>query len=57
MNEAETREERADKAKIEIHAHFNDKQLAFLDFVLNQYVKQGVEELDQEKLSPLLKVS
>ena len=51
-----TREERADKAKIEIHAHFNDKQQAFLDFVLSQYVKEGVEELDLEKLSPLLKL-
>ena len=51
-----TREERADKAKIEIHAHFNDNQQAFLDFVLSQYVKEGVEELDLEKLSPLLKL-
>lgn len=29
---------------------------AFLDFVLSQYVKVGVEELDQAKLSPLLKL-
>jgi len=56
VNKAETREERAGKAKIEIHAHFNDKQQAFLEFVLGQYVKEGVEELDQEKLSPLLKL-
>jgi hypothetical protein len=27
-----------------------------LDFVLSQYVKVGVQELDQEKLSPLLKL-
>lgn len=51
-----TREERAATAKIVIHAHFNDKQQAFLDFVLAQYVKEGVDELDQEKLSPLLKL-
>jgi type I restriction enzyme, R subunit len=51
-----TREERADKAKGGIHMHFSDKQEAFLDFVLAQYVKEGVEELDQEKLSPLLKL-
>lgn len=51
-----TREERAVKAKQEIHTHFNDKQQAFLDFVLSQYVKEGVAELDQEKLSPLLKL-
>ncbi|MHB8744719.1 MAG: EcoAI/FtnUII family type I restriction enzme subunit R [Sulfuricaulis sp.] len=51
-----TREERAATAKIVIHTHFNDKQQAFLDFVLAQYVKEGVDELDQEKLSPLLKL-
>src|SRR6266853_5218463 len=32
------------------------KQQVFLDFVLSQYVKIGVEELDREKLSPLLKL-
>ena len=51
-----TREERADKARRAIHEHYNDKQEAFLGFVLSQYVKEGVEELDQEKLSPLLKL-
>jgi len=51
-----TREERAAKAKVKISAHFNSKQQVFLDFVLSQYVKVGVEELDQEKLSPLLKL-
>ncbi|CUS37278.1 EcoAI/FtnUII family type I restriction enzme subunit R [Candidatus Nitrospira nitrificans] len=51
-----TREERAARAKVEISAHFNHKQQAFLDFVLAQYVRVGVEELAQEKLSPLLKL-
>jgi type I restriction enzyme R subunit len=51
-----TREERATTAKVAISSHFNVKQQAFLDFVLSQYVKVGVEELDQEKLSPLLKL-
>jgi type I restriction enzyme, R subunit len=51
-----TREERALRAKGEINAHFNSKQQAFLDFVLAQYVQVGVEELAQEKLSPLLKL-
>lgn len=51
-----TREERAARAKLEISAHFNGKQQAFLDFVLAQYVKIGVDELAQEKLSPLLKL-
>ena len=33
---------------------YDDRQRAFLDFVLDQYVKQGVQELQQEKLSALL---
>ena len=52
----ETRSERANKARAVAHRQFNDKQQAFVDFVLAQYVKQGVEELDAEKLSPLLKL-
>ncbi len=51
-----TREERALRAKVEISTHFNTKQQAFLDFVLSQYIKVGVGELDQGKLSPLLKL-
>ena len=51
-----TREERAARAKLAISTRFNTKQRAFLDFVLSQYIKVGVEELDQEKLSPLLKL-
>ena len=51
-----TRQERAEKAKLEITTHFNSKQQIFLDFVLSQYVKVGVEELAQDKLSPLLKL-
>jgi type I restriction enzyme R subunit len=51
-----TRQERATRAKTVIHARFNDKQQAFLDFVLDQYVKEGVEELDQTKLTPLLRL-
>ncbi len=51
-----TREERASKARVEIHTHFNTKQQVFLEFVLQHYVNVGVEELDQEKLTPLLKL-
>jgi type I restriction enzyme R subunit len=46
---------RAAKARTNIQARFNDKKRGFLDFVLAQYVKEGVDELDQEKLSPLLR--
>ena len=51
-----TREERATKAKVEISTHFNTKQQVFLDFVLSHYVSVGVEELDQAKLTPLLRL-
>jgi type I restriction enzyme R subunit len=51
-----TREQRAENAKVIISTHFNSKQRVFLDFVLSQYVKVGVDELAQEKLSPLLKL-
>jgi type I restriction enzyme R subunit len=49
-----TREERAARAKLDINANFNTKQRVFLDFVLSHYVSVGVEELDQDKLTPLL---
>jgi type I restriction enzyme R subunit len=51
-----SRDQRAAKAKVEISTHFNSKQQVFLDFVLSHYVSVGVEELDQKKLAPLLKL-
>jgi type I restriction enzyme R subunit len=49
-----TREQRAALAKAPIRANFDDRQQVFLEFVLGHYVSAGVEELDQEKLAPLL---
>ena len=49
-----TREARAEGARVYVHGHFEARQRAFLDFVLQHYVQVGVEELDQEKLKPLL---
>lgn len=51
-----TRGERADQARVYINSTFNAKQQAFLDFVLAHYVTVGVEELDQQKLTPLLRL-
>jgi type I restriction enzyme, R subunit len=51
-----TREERAARAKVVISSHFGGKQRIFLDFVLSHYVAQGVDDLDQEKLTPLLRL-
>ena len=51
-----TREQRAERAKVVIDTRFTDKQQAFLSFVLAHYVSAGVEELDEAKLGPLLKL-
>jgi type I restriction enzyme R subunit len=52
----QTREERASRAKVRIRANFAEKQREFLDFVLAHYMSGGVRELDQEKLTPLLRL-
>jgi type I restriction enzyme R subunit len=51
-----SRAERAAVARAATAPEVTDKQQAFVDFVLAQYVQQGVDELDAEKLSPLLKL-
>ena len=50
------RSERVEARRSEIFSHYESKLQAFLDFVLGQYVKQGVDELDQEKLASLLQL-
>ena len=49
-----TREERVVEHKDLIFSHYDDKQQAFLDFVLSQYINVGITELDGEKLPALL---
>jgi type I restriction enzyme R subunit len=51
-----TRAERVDKSKAQIFSHYDDNQQAFVDFVLSQYVREGVGVLDQEKLPTLLEL-
>jgi type I restriction enzyme R subunit len=51
-----TRSERVDGRKDEILLRYESKLQIFLDFVLRQYVQQGVEELDEEKLGDLLEL-
>jgi len=51
-----TREVRAANAKVYINSQFTTKQQLFLDFVLSHYITVGVEELDQSKLTPLLRL-
>ncbi len=47
--------ERSENAKIKL-ADYNPKQQEFLNFVLHQYVKEGVDELDDSKLPNLLEL-
>ena len=49
-----TREERVRRAKATIFALLSEKQKEFIEFVLDKYIKAGVEELDQDKLPTLL---
>lgn len=49
-----TREARVAARRPHIVPHYDEKLQAFLDFVLAQYVSEGVGELDQAKLPQLL---
>ncbi len=51
-----TREQRATTARAAIANTIPNRQRAFLDFVLSHYVAQGVQELDPENLTPLLRL-
>ena len=52
-----SRADRAVQAKTGIYASYkSNRQLAFLDFVLSHYVEEGVDELDLDKLPPLLRL-
>lgn len=51
-----TRELRVANAQNKIFNTIEDKQKAFLEFVLFKYIETGVEELDQEKLPDLIKL-
>jgi type I restriction enzyme R subunit len=51
-----TREERVATHKEQIFSQYDEKLQAFLDFVLSQYIQEGVGELDQEKLPHLLEL-
>ena len=53
---AVTRTNRVDMHKGIIFSHYDYKQQEFIDFVLEQYIKEGVDELSAEKLSGLLEL-
>ncbi len=51
-----TRELRADHADKHVGPTLNEQQRDFVAFVLEHYVNEGVDQLDVEKLAPLLKL-
>ena len=52
-----TREQRVAEKKSIINRRYSDyNQQQFLNFVLDQYVEEGVRELDQDKLPDLLEL-
>jgi len=51
-----TRAERVETRKELIFSHYDEKLQAFLDFVLAQYVNEGVGELAEDKLPDLLEL-
>lgn len=51
------RSERAVKAKAGVNSSYKSgRHLAFVEFVLEHYVQEGVDELEMEKLTPLLRL-
>ena len=51
-----TRVRRAADARGQVQLRYTDRQQAFIAFVLDHYTKEGVGELDADKLAPLLKL-
>ena len=51
-----TRQERVERHRGRVLSNYDEKLQAFINFVLAQYVKEGVDELDQDKLPTLLEL-
>lgn len=49
-----TRSERADQCKFYVMDNYASRQFAFIEFVLQQYVKEGISELDDERIDKLV---
>lgn len=55
-NVMKTRSERADQCKVYVMDNYESRQQAFISFVLQQYVKEGISELDDERIGELIKL-
>ncbi|MBQ7286317.1 MAG: DEAD/DEAH box helicase family protein [Candidatus Gastranaerophilales bacterium] len=52
----QTRAERVKNHKVAIFNNIQSRQHAFIEFVLKQYIQNGVTELDDERISDLIKL-
>ena len=50
----QTRQERVDNHKVAIFNNIQSRQHAFIEFVLKQYIQNGVTELDNERIGDLI---
>ena len=53
-NDMMTRTERAGQCKVYVMDNYAARQYAFIEFVLQQYVKEGISELDDERIAKLV---
>ncbi|GLX84573.1 DEAD/DEAH box helicase [Thalassotalea loyana] len=54
--ETHTRKERVTTAKKGIHSEFSYKQIEFIDFILEKYIEDGVQELAAKKMRSLVEL-
>ena len=55
-HDPETRQVRVDSRSDLIFSHYSDKQQGFLDFILSQYIQEGVGELGEDKLPTFIEL-
>ena len=49
-----TRAARADQCKVYVMDNYAARQFAFIEFVLQQYIREGISELDDERIGKLV---
>ncbi|WP_341210264.1 EcoAI/FtnUII family type I restriction enzme subunit R [Alteromonas stellipolaris] len=55
-SETHTRKERVKTAKKGIHSEYSYKQIEFIDFILDKYIEDGVQELAAKKMRSLVEL-
>ena len=55
-HEIQTRTERVDRAKPNLSREFSAKQIEFIEFILDKYIEEGVQELASQKMRSLVEL-